>query len=99
MLDILSDLQSPVTLFAFTNAAQEESVASFNHTVSQADSDPLIASAVYDGKLYTIVTEAVPVSVPKYCSQLSPHAGAASIAHVYMYTYAQSPLHYVSASW
>lgn len=101
VLDILSDLQSPVTLFAFTNEAQEESVASFNHTVGQADSDPLIASAVYDGKLYTVVTEAVPVSTLASRSQLTPHAGAASlasIAHVCMYSCAQSPLHYGLAS-
>ena len=62
VLDYLSNAQSPLTLFAFTNEAQEEAVASYNHTIQQADTDPLIASAVYDGKLYTIVTEPIPVS-------------------------------------
>ena len=62
VLGLLQNLESPATLFAFTNEAQEESVASYNHTLQQADTDPLIASAVYDGKLYTIVTEAIPVS-------------------------------------
>ena len=61
VLNYLEQAEAPITVFAFTNTAQEEAVASYNHTIQQADSDPLISSAVYDGKLYSIVREAVPV--------------------------------------
>ena len=62
LLGYLSSLQTPVTLFAFTNEAQQDSMASFNHTVAQAETDPAITGYRLDGEHYSVVTEPIPVS-------------------------------------
>lgn len=71
LYDYLSTLESPATLFAFTNQADQDSVASFNHSVVQAETDPAIATYRLEGELYTVVTEFIPVSPSS--SSVEPH--------------------------